>query len=351
MTQPPISIGGRLIGPGCPPLIVAELSANHNGDFDRAVAIMEAAREAGAEAVKLQTYTPDTMTLDESGEQFTVNGGLWHGETLYDLYRKAHTPWEWHEALFEKGRELGLIVFSTPFDDTSLDFLEKFDPPAYKIASFELVDIPLIEKVAAKGKPLILSTGMGNIAEISDAVEAVRHAGCRDLILMHCVSAYPAAPEEANLKTMADLEDRFHTLVGLSDHTLGTAVSISAVALGASMIEKHCTLRRDDGGPDSAFSLEPEELRSLCEDARNAWKSLGNINYDLTAGEEKNTVFRRSLYVVKDIAAGEPFSRENMRSIRPGYGLPPKCLDDIIGKKAACAIRRGVPLDWSMVEK
>ncbi|MDP6781890.1 MAG: pseudaminic acid synthase [Alphaproteobacteria bacterium] len=345
-----IEIAGRQIGPSHPPFVVAEMSGNHNGDLKRALAIMEAAKDAGADAVKLQTYTADTITIDHDGPEFRIEGGPWDGRGLYDLYRGVHTPWDWHETLFDKGRDLGLIVFSSPFDKTAVDFLETLDCPAYKIASFEAVDLPLVACAAATGKPLIISTGMANEEEIGEAVATARENGAGGLVLLHCVSAYPAMPEEANLRTIPDMMSSFETIVGLSDHTPGLGVSIASVALGACFIEKHVTLSRDDGGPDAAFSLEPQELAALTRECRAAWEALGDVCYERTAGEKWNVLFRRSLYVVKDIAKGEAFTEENIRSIRPGHGLPPKHHTEILGHKAKRSLARGEALQWPDIE-
>jgi N-acetylneuraminate synthase len=344
-----IRIAGRSIGPSRPPYIVAEMSGNHNGSLERAIAIMNAAKAAGADAVKLQTYTADIITLDHDGPGFRIESGLWEGRTLHDLYQEAHTPWKWHKTLFEHGRAIGITVFSSPFDPTAVDLLESLDAPAYKIASFENIDLPLIRRVAATGKPIIVSTGMATDEEISEAVAAARELGCRDLALLHCVSAYPAPPEETHLRTLIDLRDRHGVISGLSDHTLGTAISLAAVALGAAIIERHVTLRRADGGPDAAFSLEPEELRSLCDNARTVFTALGRVTYGPKPSERQNTVFRRSLYAVRDIRKGEYLTEDNVRSIRPGYGLPPKYLPRVLGATASRNISRGTPLDWTLI--
>jgi N-acetylneuraminate synthase len=347
---PTFAIAGRPVGPGHPPYVIAELSGNHNGRIERALELMAMAKAAGADAVKLQTYTADTITIDHDGPGFTITEGLWAGRRLHELYREAHTPWEWHPALFAKGRELGITVFSTPFDPTAVDLLESLAAPAYKIASFELVDLPLIERVARAGRPIIVSTGMAALAEIEEAVAAARGAGCRDLVLLHCISAYPTPPEEANLRAIPELAARLAVAVGLSDHTLGTAVAVAAVALGAVVIEKHVTLARADGGPDAAFSLEPDELRRLVQETRTAWAALGRAGAGRAPSEAGSVVFRRSLYAVADIPRGAAFSEANVRSIRPGYGLAPKLLPAVLGRRATRAIRRGEPLAADMVE-
>ena len=344
-----MEIAGHPIGPGHPPFVIAELSANHNGRLDRALETMRAAKEAGADAVKLQTYTADTMTIEHDGPGFTIEGGLWNGRTLHDLYREAHTPWEWHKALFECGRELGLIVFSSPFDATAIDLLESLETPAYKIASFELVDLPLIRKCAALGKPMIMSTGIADLGEITEAVAAAQAAGARDIALLHCTSGYPTPPEEADLRTLPHLAEAFGLVTGLSDHTPGIGTAIAGVALGASIIEKHITLSRADGGPDSAFSMEPDEFRALCENAERAWRSLGTVRYDKSNAEKGNAQFRRSLYIVEDMEAGETLSEANFRAIRPGFGLPPKYYDILLGKTVNRDVLRGTPMSWDFL--
>ncbi len=345
-----VSISSNIIGPGHAPYIIAELSGNHNGKIENAFAIMEAAKKSGADAVKIQTFTADTITIDHDGLEFIVDLPLWKNQTLYELYQEAHTPWDWHEAIFAKGRELGITVFSSPFDFSAVDFLEGFDAPAYKIASSELIDTPLIEKAAATGKPMIISTGMGTLEEIQDAVEAARRAGCQELILLHCVSAYPAPYDQVNLSILTKLSNKFDVIVGLSDHTLGTAVSVSAVSLGASVIEKHVTLSRDSGGVDSAFSLEPEELKRLVEDARIASVCYGEPNIGPKVSEQQSLKYRRSLYVVKNIEAKGCFDKTNVRSIRPALGLEPKHYRSVLGCRTTRQLKRGEPLSWDMVE-
>lgn len=332
------------------PYIIAELSGNHNGDINRAIELMNAAKKAGADAVKLQTYTADTITIDHDSDEFILKGGLWNGSKLYDLYKQAHTPWEWHAELFAKGKELGITVFSTPFDETAVDFLELLRAPIYKIASFEMNHHPLIAYVAQTKKPIIMSTGMATLEEIREAVKIAFDNGCNDLTLLHCVSEYPASIENCNLETMIDIKKQFPACkIGLSDHTLGTTVSIAAVALGALVIEKHFTLNRQDGGVDSAFSLEPDELAHLCRATREAALSLGKVNYTRNISEQKNSLYRRSIYVVKEINEGEKFTSENLKIIRPGYGLPPAYFSKIIGKKASKNCHYGMPLNMDMI--
>jgi pseudaminic acid synthase len=339
-----ISIAGRNIGPNFPPYVIAELSANHNGRLDTALAIIAEAKKAGADAVKLQTYRPDTITLDSDAPEFRIEGGLWDGRTLYDLYQEAHMPWEWHMPLFDHARALGITIFSSPFDSTAVDLLEDLNAPAYKIASFEAVDLPLIRYVAGTGKPMIISTGMADADEIAEAIAAAREGGCRELAILHCVSGYPAPAEDYNLRTIPDMIARFGLVTGLSDHTLDNTTAIASVALGASLIEKHFTLDRSGGGPDDSFSLEPTEMAALCRDARTAWSALGRIDYGRKSSEEGNVQFRRSLYVVKNLAAGELITPDAVRSVRPGYGLAPKHLENVLGKTATHNIAAGTAL-------
>ena len=344
-----ITIEDRKIGPDFPPYIIAELSANHNGDINRAFEILEMAKRCGADAIKLQTYTQDTLTIDSDKPDFKINGGLWDGRTLYDLYTEAHMPWEWHKPLFAKAKELGITIFSSPFDSTAVDLLEELGAPAYKIASFEAIDLPLIEYVAKTGKPMIISTGMANEEEIREAVETARNAGCKELVVLHCVSGYPAPSEDYNLATIPDMAERFDVLTGLSDHTIDNTTAVTSVALGACLIEKHVTLNRDGGGPDDSFSLEEPELKQLCHDSKIAWAATGKVNYERKESEKGNMIFRRSLYVVKDIAEGEMITHENVRSIRPGYGLAPKYLGEIIGERVKIDVSRGTPFSLDYI--
>lgn len=342
-----MKIADRKIGKGHKPYIIAEMSGNHNGDITRAIELIKAAKDAGADAVKLQTYTADTITINHDSEEFMIRGGLWDGSKLYDLYEQAHTPWDWHKTLFDEAEKLGITIFSSPFDHTAVDFLESLNAPAYKVASFELIDLPLIRKVAATGKPMIMSTGNANLAEIEEAVAAAKAAGATDIILLHCTSGYPTPASQANISTMAVMRDAFGVEVGLSDHTMDIGVSVAAVALGASVIEKHFTLARADGGPDSAFSLEKEELKSLVTNCNMAFESIGKPNFISTEAELQTKVHRRSLYVVKDIKKGEVFTEEHVRSIRPGNGILPKYLEDVLGKRATCDIAFGTPLSFN----
>jgi pseudaminic acid synthase len=346
---PEIEIAGRKVGPGHEPFVICELSGNHNGSLDRALTMIDAAAATGCDAIKIQTYTADTITLDVDRPEFRIHGGLWDGRSLYELYQEAQTPYEWHPALFERARARGVILFSSPFDETAVDLLASLDAPAYKIASFEAVDLPLIAYAAARGKPLIISTGMANLAEMEAAKAAALEAGAPGVVLLHCVSSYPAALEDANVRTVADMAQRFGCPIGLSDHTPGTAASVAAIAMGACVIEKHFTLARSDGGPDAAFSLEPAEFTALVRDCKDAWKALGGINYDLLGSERGNVQFRRSLYVTAPVKAGEVLSRANLRSVRPGNGLAPAELAKVLGRPAARDIERGEPLAWDMV--
>jgi pseudaminic acid synthase len=346
------ALNGRLIGQDHPPLVIAEMSGNHNQSLERALAIVEAAAQAGAHAIKIQTYTADTMTLDLDQGTFAItdSGSLWAGKSLYELYREAHTPWDWHGAIFQRARELGLLAFSTPFDASAVDFLETFDVPCYKIASFENTDLALIRKVAMTGKPLILSTGMASVAELDESVMAARAAGCRDLVLLKCTSSYPATPEDSNLRTIPHLRQLFDCQAGLSDHTGGIGAAVAAVALGATVIEKHFTLDRAEGGVDAAFSLEPSEFAALVTETGRAWQALGRVQYGLSEREQASMTFRRSLYVTRDMAPGEPFTPDNVRAIRPGFGLPPKYLEIVLGREAKGFIQKGTPLAWALVK-
>ncbi len=343
-----IDIEGTKIGKGQPPYIIAELSANHNGSLERALATIDEAKKRGASAIKLQTYTADTMTIDCNKPDFLIHGGPWDGFKLYDLYKWAETPFEWHKAMFQHARDIGITVFSTPFDESAVDLLEELQAPAYKIASFEITDLPLISYVAKTGKPLIMSTGLASEQEIEEAVSTARDAGCKDLVLLHCISSYPAPMEQANITQLVELGRRFNAIPGLSDHTLGTVASVAAVALGACVIEKHFTLSRTDEGPDSGFSIEPDELELLCNDSKNAWAALGTVGYGRHESERKNMVFRRSIYFVRDIRAGECITERDIRRIRPGLGLSPKHFDSLIGRKLKVDVSRGTPASWGL---
>ena len=345
-----MKIETREISRSEPPYIIAELSANHNGDLQRAFDIMEAIKAAGAHAIKIQTYRPDTITIDHPGPDFQIRGGLWDGRTLHELYEWAHTPWDWHAALFDKARDLEITLFSSPFDHTAVDLLEELNAPAYKIASFELVDLPLIRRVAATGKPMIMSTGMADDTEIGEALDAARGAGAQDILLLHCVSGYPAPASDYNLATIPDMASRFGVMTGLSDHTLDNTAAIASVALGVVAIEKHVTLDRNGGGPDDSFSLEPAELAQLVQGTRTAWEAVGQIDYGLKSSEQGNAQFRRSLYVVDDIPAGGTLTAQNVKSIRPGYGLAPKFYDDVLGRTAKVDLKRGTALSFDIIE-
>lgn len=350
---PGFAIAGRRIGADAAPFVVAEMSGNHNQSLDRALAIVDAAADAGAHALKIQTYTADTMTLDLDRGEFTIEdrASPWHGRSLYGLYQEAHTPWEWHAPIFERCRARGLIPFSAPFDETAVDFLETLGTPCYKIASFENTDIPLVRKVAATGKPMIISTGMATVAELDESVRAARAAGCRDLVLLKCTSTYPASPENTNLRAIASLRDLFGCQVGLSDHTAGIGAAVAAVALGATVIEKHFTLRRADGGVDSSFSLEPEELRALVMESERAWLALGDVRLGPTEAEHKSIALRRSLYLVQDLKAGEVLTHANLRAIRPGLGLSPKYMDVLLGQRIGRDVVRGTPMSWELLSE
>lgn len=346
----PFQIGPLSVGPGHKPFIIAEMSGNHNQSLERALAIVDAAANAGAHGLKIQTYTADTMTLDLDRDEFFIKDpkSLWKGSSLYKLYQEAHTPWEWHKPIFDRCRERGMVGFSTPFDSTSVDFLESLDMPVYKIASFENTDLPLIRRVAKTGKPVIISTGMASIAELDETVRAAREAGCQDLVLLKCTSTYPATPANTNISTIPHMRELFGCQVGLSDHTMGVGVSVASVALGATVIEKHFTLRRADGGVDSTFSMEPEEMKALISESEKAWQSLGHVSYGATEAERPSLQFRRSLYVAEDMEAGETFTDRNLRAIRPGKGLPPKYLGKVLGKTILKSAKKGTPLSWDL---
>ncbi|SMN16843.1 N-acetylneuraminate synthase [uncultured Candidatus Thioglobus sp.] len=341
-----ITINGRKIGNSFTPYIIAEMSANHNGDINNAYKIIDMAKSSGADCVKLQTYTPDTLTIDSTLSDFQLTEGLWSGQSLYELYKSAFMPWEWHKPLFDYAKKVGITIFSSPFDNTAVDLLEDLNTPAYKIASFEAVDLPLIKYVAQTGKPMIISTGMADTQEIQEAIETAREGGCKELAILHCVSGYPAPAADYNLRTLADMQGKFGLVTGLSDHTIDNTTAITSVALGASIIEKHVTLDRNGGGPDDSFSLESEELKQLCVGAKTAWESLGQVDYGRKSSEQANVKFRRSLYFVKNIKEGEIITKDHVRSIRPGYGVLPKFLDDILGKKVCCDIESGTAVQF-----
>lgn len=349
MNKQNISIANRKIGLDQPPYIIAELSANHNGSMETALEIIKQAKICGADAVKLQTYKADTITLNSQNEEFMIRGGLWDGQSLYELYEKAHLPWDWHKPLFDYARELDITIFSSPFDNTAVDLLEDLNTPAYKIASFEAVDLPLIRYVASTGKPMIISTGMADAEEIEEAIDAARSGGCKELAILHCVSGYPAPAADYNLRTIPDMMSRFGLLTGLSDHTLDNTTAIASVVLGASIIEKHFTLDRSAGGPDDSFSLEPADLTALCRDSKTAWSALGQVDYGRKASEKGNAQFRRSLYFVKDLKAGDIITEDAVRSVRPGFGLAPKFLDDVIGKKVTKNISKNTPVTYELL--
>lgn len=349
--MPQIEIAGRPIGPDYAPYVIAELSANHNGKLETALRIVEEAKKAGADAVKLQTYKPETITLKCYSEDFKIRGGLWDGRTLHDLYAEAHMPWEWHEPLFDHARKVGITIFSSPFDKSAVDLLEDLNAPAYKIASFEVVDLPLIKYAASTGKPMIISTGMANPEEIQEAINAAREGGCKHLSILHCVSGYPAPPEDYNLQTIPNMIERFGLVTGLSDHTLENTTAIASVAMGARIIEKHFTLDRKGGGPDDSFSLEPNELAALCQGVKTAWSALGRVFYESKSSEKDNIKFRRSLYFVKDLKAGDKITADAIRSVRPGFGLPPKNLSDLVGQYINSDVYYGTPTQWSLIKR
>lgn len=343
-------INSRKVGQDEPPFIIAELSANHNGSLERALETISAAHRCGADAIKLQTYTPDTMTIDCDRPDFMIRGGLWNGYKLYDLYKEAQTPYEWHEPLFSHARALGMTIFSTPFDESAVDLLENLDAPAYKIASFEIVDLPLIRYVASTGKPMIMSTGMASEDEIAEALDAAYDGGCRELVLLHCVSSYPAPMEQANLRHIPELAMRFGVAAGLSDHTLGTIAAVTSVALGACLVEKHFTLSRHDKGPDSAFSLEPQDLQRLCKDTKDAWAALGHGGFRCQPSEADSRIFRRSLYFTSDLPAGAVIRSDDVRRIRPGMGIAPKYYSEVVGKVLQSPVLRGMPVKWELIK-
>ncbi|OZB74779.1 MAG: pseudaminic acid synthase [Halothiobacillus sp. 14-55-98] len=346
---PEINIAGRRIASDALPYVIAELSANHNGRLETALHIIQEAKKAGANAVKLQTYRPDTITLDCDSEDFKIHGGLWDGRTLFELYQEAHMPWEWHKPLFAHARSLGITIFSSPFDNTAVDLLEDLNAPAYKIASFEAIDLPLIKYVASTGKPMIISTGMADVEEIKEAIAAAREGGCKELAVLHCVSGYPAPAADYNLRTIPDMIQRFGLVTGLSDHTLDNTTAIVSVAMGASIIEKHFTLNRNGGGPDDSFSLEPPELAALCRDSKTAWEALGKIDYGRKSSEQGNVKFRRSLYFVKDLKAGDIITPDAVRSVRPGFGLPPKKIDDVLGRHVRQNVKKNTPVLMELI--
>jgi N-acetylneuraminate synthase len=345
-----IKIDGRDIGAEHPPYIIAEMSANHNGSIENAFKIIEAAKQSGADAVKLQTYRPDTITLNCDSEEFRIHGGLWDGRTLYDLYEEAHMPWELHAPLFAHARKQGITIFSSPFDNTAVDLLEDLNAPAYKIASFEAVDHALIKYVASTGKPMIISTGMADAQEIQEAIEAAREGGCKELAILHCVSGYPAPAADYNLRTIPDLIERFGLVTGLSDHTLDNTTAITSVAMGASIVEKHFTLNRSGGGPDDSFSLEPAELAALCKDSKTAWAALGRVDYGRKSSEQGNVKFRRSLYFVKDLKTGDVITADAIRSVRPGFGLTPKYLKVVVGRVVSCDVKQATAVNWEHIK-
>lgn len=345
-----LQINSRRIGLTYPPYIIAEMSANHNGDINNAYQIIDMAKKAGADALKMQTYTPDTLTIESNLPEFQLTEGLWAGKSLYQLYQQAYTPWDWHKPLFEYAKKIGITIFSSPFDNTAVDLLEDLNAPAYKIASFEAIDLPLIRYVAQTGKPMIISTGMANADEIGEAIAAARDAGCNELAVLHCVSGYPAPSEDYNLKTLVDMQTRFKLPVGLSDHTLDNTTAIASIALGACIVEKHVTLDRNSGGPDDRFSIEPAELRSLCEGVKTVWQALGKVDYGRKSSELENVKFRRSLYFVKDIKKGDVITAEHVKSIRPGFGLAPKFFESVLGMIAAQDSKKGTAVGWDLIE-